>query len=122
MKLWQKLRNRQLGVDFRRQHPVGNFVLDFFAPALRLAIELDGGQHGEQQATMRDERRTHWLAERGVTMLRFWNSDVTQNLSGVLEAIALKVAELQRSGMTPTRRWRADLPLSGGGNEPGGRT
>jgi hypothetical protein len=50
-------------------------------------------------------------------MLRFWNSDVIQNLPGVLEVIAAKVAELQASGMTPTRRWRADLPLSGGGKE-----
>jgi hypothetical protein len=48
-------------------------------------------------------------------MLRFWNSDITQNLLGVLEVVALKVAELQAARMTPTRRWRADLPLSGGG-------
>ena len=116
MRLWQKLRNRQLGVDFRRQHPAGNFYLDFYAPALRLAVELDGGQHAEQ--TDADQRRTRWLEERGVTVLRFWNSDVSQNLSGVLEVIAAKIAALQDAGMTPTRRWRADLPLPGGGKEP----
>jgi very-short-patch-repair endonuclease len=116
MRLWQKLRNRQIGVDFRRQHPAGGFVLDFYAPALRLAIELDGGQHAQQLNAVRDERRTRWLAERGVTLLRFWNSDVMQNLTGVLEVIATKVAEIQASAMTPTRRWRADLPLSGGGD------
>jgi very-short-patch-repair endonuclease len=117
MLLWQRLRNRQLGVDFRRQHPAGNFFLDFYAPALRLAVELDGGQHAEQ--TDADRRRTCWLEERGVTVLRFWNSDVSQNLPGVLEVIAAKIAVLQESGMTPTRRWRADLPLSGGGeNSP----
>ena len=115
MRLWQKLRNLQLGVDFRRQHPAGNFFLDFYAPALRLAVELDGGQHAEQ--TDADRRRTRWLEERGVTMMRFWNSDVSQNLSGVLETIAAEVAALQASGVTPTRRWRADLPLSGGGEE-----
>jgi very-short-patch-repair endonuclease len=120
MRLWQKLRNRQLGVDFRRQHPAGRFILDFYAPALRLVIEVDGGQHA--QHTVRDAERTRWLASRGATVLRFWNSDVTQNLPGVLEAIAAKIAELRASGMTPTRRWRADLPLSGGGNEPRGRT
>ena len=118
MRLWQKLRNRQLGVDFRRQHPVGNFILDFYAPTLRLVIELDGGQHAEQTIGLRDERRTRWLTERGATVLRFWNSDVIQNLPGVLEVIMEKVAELRTSGMTPTRRWRADLPLSGGGNQP----
>ena len=115
MRLWQKLRNRQLGVDFRRQHPAGSFVLDFYCPALRLAIELDGGQHAEAEHEARDRQRQGWLIERGVTILRFWNSDVTQNLMGVLEVIALKIGELQAEKMTPTRRWRADLPLSGGG-------
>jgi very-short-patch-repair endonuclease len=115
MRLWQKLRNRQVGADFRRQHPVGPYVLDFYCPALRLAIELDGGQHARAPHEMRDHLRDRWLSERGVTMLRFWNSDVTQNVRGVLEAIALKVGELQAAQMTPTRRWRADLPLSGGG-------
>ncbi len=111
MLLWQKLRSRQLGVDFRRQHPAGNFFLDFYAPALHLAVELDGGQHAEQIDA--DRRRTRWLEERGVKVLRFWNSDVSQNLLGILETIAAEVAALQASGVTPTRRWRADLPLLG---------
>jgi very-short-patch-repair endonuclease len=115
MRLWQKLRNRQLGVDFRRQHPAGSFVLDFYCPLLRLAIELDGGQHAEKHHEVRDKNRERWLNERGVTVLRFWNSDITQNLKGVLEVVALKVGELQVAQVTPTRRWRADLPLSGGG-------
>jgi len=115
MRLWQKVRNRQLGTDFRRQHPAGPFVLDFYCPALRLAIELDGGQHAEMQNETRDRKRGQWLAEHGVAVLRFWNSDITQNLKGVLEVIAAKVDELQATKMTPTRRWRADLPLSGGG-------
>jgi very-short-patch-repair endonuclease len=119
MKLWQKLRNRQSGVDFRRQHPAGGFVLDFYCPALRLAIELDGGQHAEE--SLRDQRRDAWFGDRGVTVLRFWNSDVTGNFSGVLDTIAAKVSELQSSELTPTRRWRADLPLSGGGNLRKGR-
>jgi len=121
MRLWQKLRNRQLGVDFRRQHPAGAFILDFYAPAVRLAIELDGGQHAQQKLATCDEKRSRWLTDRGVTVLRFWNSEVIQNLTGVLDVVAAKIAELRASGMTPTRRWRADLPLSGGGNEPRGR-
>ena len=122
MRLWQRLRNKQLGVDFRRQHPAGPYVLDFYCPALGLAIELDGGQHAQPDTLQRDEKRTRWLAERNVTLLRYWNSDVTQNLAGVLENIAAKIAALQAAGMTPTRRWRADLPLSGGGTEPKGHT
>jgi len=117
MRLWQKLRNRQLGVDFRRQHPAGQFILDFYAPSVGLAIELDGGQHASPTAARSDLQRTRWLAERNVTVLRFWNSDVIQNLSGVLETIAMKIEELRTAELTPTRRWRADLPLSGGGNE-----
>ncbi len=97
-------------------------MLDFYCLALRLAIELDGGQHSESKTAARDRERTHWLAERGVVTLRFWNSDVTENMSGVLETIAAKAAELQSAGMTLTRRWRADLPLSGGGTERRGRT
>jgi very-short-patch-repair endonuclease len=115
MRLWQKLRNRQLGVDFRRQHPAGPFVLDFYCPALRLAVELDGGQHTDAAHETRDRARDRWLGERGVIVLRFWNTDVTQNLNGVLDVIAMKIGELKSTKMTPTRRWRADLPLSGGG-------
>jgi very-short-patch-repair endonuclease len=115
MRLWQNLRTRQLGADFRRQHPAGPFVLDFYCPSLRLAIELDGGQHAEAEHEAKDQRRDRWLVERGVVVMRFWNSDITTNLDGVLEVIAAKVGELQAAGRTPTRRWRADLPLSGGG-------
>jgi hypothetical protein len=56
-----------------------------------------------------------------VTVLRFWNSDLTDSVSGVLECILAKLAELQSRGMTPTRRWSADLPLSGGGDSRRGR-
>ncbi len=90
-------------------------MLDFYCPTLRLAIELDGGQHTEVKHEAKDKQRDHWLGERGITVLRFWNSDITQNLNSVLEVIATKVGELQGAQMTPTRRWRADLPLSGGG-------
>ena len=140
MKLWQKLRNPQLGVDFRRQHPAGPFVLDFYWPTLRLAIEIDGGQHGQEKTAQRDSEREAWFAERGVIMMRFWNSDVVQNLLGVLESIAAKVAELKSDRLTPTRRWRDSrcfasaffasrtaaegrlcLPLSGGGDSRKGR-
>jgi very-short-patch-repair endonuclease len=115
MQLWQKLRNGQLGVDFRRQHPAGRFVLDFYCPSLRLAIELDGGQHAETSNAAADRKRNQWLADHDVTVLRFWNSDAAQNLAGILETIASKIEHLRAVQVTPTRRWRADLPLSGGG-------
>jgi very-short-patch-repair endonuclease len=115
-RLWSKLRRAQIdGHSFRRQHPAGPYVLDFYCAELRLAIELDGGQHNEIPQQTRDARRNEWLRGQGVTVLRFWNSDVTSNLSGVLETIKATADRLSRAELTPTRRWRADLPLSGGG-------
>jgi len=115
-RLWSKLRAGRLdGLDFRRQHPAGPYVLDFYCPALGLAIELDGSQHGEEPQRIRDQRRSAWLRACGVTELRFWNNDITQKLGSVLEKIKSVADELRVRGGTPTRRWRADLPLSGGG-------
>jgi very-short-patch-repair endonuclease len=113
-RLWTKLRDGRLdGLSFRRQHPAGPFILDFYCPQLRLSIELDGSQH--QTNELHDVRRAAWLRRCGVTELRFWNKDVTRNLVGVLEVIAETATRLRDAGRTPTRRWRADLPLSGGG-------
>jgi very-short-patch-repair endonuclease len=113
-RVWQKLRNGQIdGLAFRRQHPVGPYILDFYCPSLRLAIELDGGQHSQSKY---DSRRDVWLLRQGVTILRFWNSDVMENISGVLETIAARAAQIKLNKLTPTRlASRADLPLSGGG-------
>jgi very-short-patch-repair endonuclease len=104
--LWRRLRFRQLGTSFRRQHPIAGFIVDFHAPALLLAIELDGGQHATDAA--RDELRTNVLLARGVAVLRFWNSEITENLDGVCEAICRVAAWLQVQ--TP--------PLSGGAPSP----
>jgi len=117
-RLWGKLRAGRLdGLEFRRQHPAGPYILDFYCSQLQLAIELDGSQHGERLQQSRDLRRSAWLRSRGVTELRFWNNEVAQHLTAVLEKINSIADELRASGVTPTRRWRADLPLSGGGEE-----
>jgi len=108
-RLWHALRRDQIGVSFRRQHPVGPYTLDFYCPTLRLAVEVDGGQHSEQTKTA-DERRTHWLASKGIEVLRFWNNDVLGNLEGVLSELA-RVADA-RARLTPS----PTLPLSGGGS------
>src|SRR5579871_941304 len=71
-RLWRALRRDQLmGFHFRRQHPVGPFTLDFYCSSLRLAVELDGGQHAERRKKA-DERRTRWLAERDIVVIRYW--------------------------------------------------
>jgi very-short-patch-repair endonuclease len=63
------------------------FVVDFFCPSAKLVIEIDGGQHAESSATIRDRRRTIWLESRGYRVLRFWNNDVLQNMEGVWQHI-----------------------------------
>jgi very-short-patch-repair endonuclease len=112
-KLWQHLRGDQLqGASFRRQHPVGPYILDFYCSAAKLAIELDGDQHAVQREY--DDARTKFLNEKGIRVMRFWNIDLKENLEGVLDTIGRRVLEL-----TPTRSAsRSDLPLSGGGEEP----
>ena len=82
--LWAVLRNRQLeGFKFRRQATIGLFVVDFLCVESSLVIELDGGQHDETS----DGERTAYLEAQGLTVRRFWNHDVTENLEGVTDAI-----------------------------------
>jgi very-short-patch-repair endonuclease len=84
-KLWARLRDRQIGVKFRRQHPIGPYIVEFCPPERQLVIELDGGHHAEQREY--DARRTEFLAANGYRLLRFWNVGVFVNLDGILERI-----------------------------------
>ena len=96
-KLWSKLRKHQLkGHRFRRQHPLGRYIVDFVCLEKLLIIEVDGGQHNEQQDY--DDERTRWLEERGFRVLRFWNNQVLIETDGVLEDIARKL-ETPRTGL-----------------------
>jgi very-short-patch-repair endonuclease len=80
------LRGKQIdGFRFRRQHPLGPYVVDFFCPTARLIVEVDGGQHAKRSAT--DAQRTAWLEARGYRVLRFWNNDTLSNTEGVLLTI-----------------------------------
>ena len=84
-KLWSRIRNDQLGVTFRRQHAVGNYIPDFYSPKAKLIIELDGSQHLEQEKY--DEERTEYLKSQGYRVIRFWNNDVMNNIDSVILAI-----------------------------------
>ena len=87
--LWYQLRGRRLaGFKFRRQHPCGRFILDFFCAERNLAVELDGGQHFETATQHRDARRTSYLVQCGITVMRFPTDLVFRNLDAVLTAIA----------------------------------
>ena len=84
--LWHRLRARQLyGIKFRRQQPLGNFIVDFISFEKKLVIELDGGQHAKNKQG--DIQRDRILSKGGFTVLRFWNNEVLENLNGVLEKI-----------------------------------
>lgn len=86
--LWSLINNRQLsGAKFRRQVPIGPYIVDFVDPASKLIIELDGGQHNEPAELEQDAVRTTWLESQHYRVLRFWNNDVISNREGVAVAI-----------------------------------
>jgi very-short-patch-repair endonuclease len=93
MRLWLRLRNRQLGgARFRRQAPIGPYIVDFFCPEKRLIVEVDGEQHGFDANMLRDAERTRWLEARGHRVLRFANSDVANDLDAVYAVILSAVS------------------------------
>ena len=93
-RLWRVLRRRQLGVRFRRQHGIGPYVVDFYAAALKLVIELDGDSHFLDEAAVRNDAvRDRYLAGLGMRVLRYGNGDVMRNIEGVVADI-LRVIEL----------------------------
>jgi very-short-patch-repair endonuclease len=84
-KLWRALRSRTSGAKFRRQVPLGPFVIDFVCFEAKVIVEVDGGQHADNP---RDARRDRYFSDQGYRVLRFWNNDVLKNMEGVLIRIA----------------------------------
>jgi very-short-patch-repair endonuclease len=98
-RLWSHLRRKQLeGFRFRRQHPLGPYVVDFFCAANKLIVEVDGGQHAEDS-----DVRTKWLEAHGYRVIRFWNNDVLANTEGVLLMILDALRALPPSLTSPSR-------------------
>ena len=101
--LWRRLRNRNFaGYKFRRQHPFDDYVLDFYCPTAKLAIELDGGGHNYRSGQTRDRTRSQFLAHHGVIVLRFWNHQIRQELDSVVRAIWLALEERRKSNPSPS--------------------
>jgi very-short-patch-repair endonuclease len=91
--LWEKLRDKKCcNFKFRRQHPIGDFVVDFFCYDSMLVIELDGEAHNEKYQEERDQERTKILNEFGITVLRFRNEEVFKNIKAVLEKIKMHLS------------------------------
>jgi very-short-patch-repair endonuclease len=90
--LWSRLKGRQLlGCKFRRQFSVGAFVMDFYSPEIRLAVELDGDSHFREGAREYDQQRTQFIERFGIRIVRVLNSDIYGNLDGILEMIGNEV-------------------------------
>jgi very-short-patch-repair endonuclease len=105
-RLWAVLRGRRLrGYKFRRQRPIGRFIVDFACIERRLMIEADGGQHADDPT---DAHRTAWLQRNGWRVIRFWNNDILTNTEGVLEAVLHALKDHSPSPPSPAG-W---VPLS----------
>jgi very-short-patch-repair endonuclease len=108
--LWRELRRRAVdGLKFRRQQPFGPYVLDFYCPSHRLAVEVDGWCHNQGDQPGKDERRDQWLQNQGVHVLRLVASDVLYRPDDVMSAIIGEAARI-----APLSRLRRQLPRKGG--------
>jgi len=94
--VWQHIRKKQLGAQFRRQVPIGAYIVDFFCLSIGLVIEIDGGQHYDTEITKKDKVRSDELKKHGLSVIRFNNHEVFTNIEGVIEATGKKVDELHQ--------------------------
>ena len=96
--LWSRIKNKQLaGYKFRRQHSVGGYIVDFYCPKLKLAIELDGGYHNQEEQIIYDEERTKYLNSLNIKVVRYWNHEVLKGIDDVLEDLENKIIARQLS-------------------------
>jgi very-short-patch-repair endonuclease len=95
-KLWGYIRNKQLDIRFRRQHPIGNYIVDFIALKIGLIIEIDGAQHYESRKEENDKIRTRYLERLGLKVIRFNNYEVLTNIDGVLAKIIMIIEEMDK--------------------------
>ncbi len=101
-RLWLRLRKPGIaGLRFRRQAPIGPYIVDFFCPQHGLIVEVDGGQHARDADAARDRERDSWLAAQGYRLVRVWNNDVMTNIEGVCTRIEAVVHDA--APLTPSR-------------------
>ena len=95
--LWQALRRRQLAKHFRRQHPAGPYILDFYCSRAKVAVEVDGAAHDFVPQALHDRRRDAWLNEQGIRVLRFAAAEILddRSIEGVLIMIGLALADVE---------------------------
>ncbi|MFA6271997.1 MAG: endonuclease domain-containing protein [Patescibacteria group bacterium] len=95
--LWVHLRKRRLsGYKFRRQVSIGNYIVDFYCPQLKLVVEVDGDSHYTEKAITYDIQRDKWISDLGITIIRFTNFDVSSNTEGVVNTIEQNIERLNK--------------------------
>lgn len=95
-RMWNLLKNHQFhGLKFKRQQPIGNYIVDFICKEAKIIIEIDGGQHNEDSNIENDKIRTDYLKSKGYKVLRFWNNEIYDNIEGVLKKIESEINPLQ---------------------------
>jgi very-short-patch-repair endonuclease len=105
--LWRALKEIPIdGTHFRRQAPIGPYVVDFFCPAAHLIIELDGGHHNDDKTAKRDRDRQLWLEQEGYRVVRFWNSEINDDLTAVLERIYAELHGSRDAKVKPLKHQR----------------
>ena len=105
--LWRALKELPIeGTHFRQQAPIGPYVVDFFCPAKKLIIELDGGHHNEDATAERDNERQAWLEQQGYKVIRFWNSEIFSELNAVMERIYVELYGAREADATPLKHHR----------------
>jgi very-short-patch-repair endonuclease len=118
--IWYGVRAHRLnGISFRRQAPIGPYIVDFVSHAAKLVVEIDGGQHFEDEHEKRDTRRDRFLERKGYRVLRFSNHDVMSNRMGVLERIAEVAQAAAPSLPSPASGGGGKSGASGGGGKTG---
>ena len=95
--LWERLRNNQTGYKFRRQHPMINYVVDFYCHAVKYVIEVDGPVHGEAMNDLEDKNKDMNLVERGIFVQRFTNDEVINDIESVMEQIHATLSMLRQT-------------------------
>ena len=107
--LWNKIKNKQLmDIRFRRQYSIGNFIVDFYSPKLKLAIEIDGYSHFNNKAINHDIKRTKYIESLGINIVRYYNNDIMNNIQGVYMDLENTIKKIQTPLNPPLERGETD--------------
>jgi predicted helicase/very-short-patch-repair endonuclease len=119
-KLWKALRAKQLGLNFRRQHPIGRYVADFYSPQARLVVEVDGDSHAEPDQIRHDEERTRFMETHGLHVKRYSNRQINESLDGVLQEIVDTIRQAPPNPPVNGGEAESGLPTLAGGQRGAG--